>query len=370
MTFTIPPEKVSKLRFKIATALQSKSITARLLASITGTLNSMHLAVGPLVRLMTRSMYAQIALATSWDSYLRLDSCSKGELLFWSETYDFETGYTFKFRPVTAKVVFTDASDSGYGGFLLRRLGKDIVRGSFTPDERRESSTKRELLGVLYALQSLAHQLSHSSVRIYVDNYGASRILQVGSPKPHLHDLAVEILRISLQHDIKLLPQWVPRELNYVADHYSKINDTDDYSMDDHSYQFINRRYGPFTIDRFADNLNTRTPRFNSKYHCPGTCGVDAFTENWRGDDNFLCPPISLICATIRHLRDSKARGVLVVPIWPSSYFWPILYPNGRTMPHFVKDFTVFSPHWTSRGKNTVFVGKPSFNCMAILCQF
>ena len=370
MTFSVPPEKVAKLKTKINNAMDSESVTARHLASIAGSLNSTHLAVGPLVRMMTRSVYAQVTDAPAWDYRVFLNSHSRQELSFWSETYDFDIGYTFKFKPVTAKVIFTDASDFGYGGFLLRRLGKDIVRGSFSHEEQNKSSTERELLGVLYVLQSLAQKLSHTSVRIYVDNYGASRILQIGSPNTHLQHIAVEILKISLVNDIKILPQWVPRELNYVADYYSKLKDTDDYSMDEHSFQLINQKYGPFTFDRFADNINTRTSRFNSKFYCPGTCGVDTFTENWHGEINYLCPPVSLITAAIRHLQICKATGVLVVPVWQSSYFWPTLYPDGFAMPTFVKDFTVFKPYWYSKGRNSAFVGRPSFDSMALLCQF
>ena len=37
------------------------------------------------------------------------------------------------------------------------------------------------------------------------------------------------------------------------------------------------RRWGVATIDRFASEKNLKTMKFNSKYLCPGTLGVDAF---------------------------------------------------------------------------------------------
>ena len=42
---------------------------------------------------------------------------------------------------------------------------------------------------------------------------------------PHLQQLAVEIVRTALTHDIWVLPVW-PWELNCIADYYNKINDT------------------------------------------------------------------------------------------------------------------------------------------------
>ena len=38
-----------------------------------------------------------------------------------------------------------------------------------------------------------------------------------------------------------------------------------------------------------------------------------------------MVPPVSLVGKVLFHLRLCGGRGVLVVPCWPSSYFWPLL---------------------------------------------
>ena len=164
--------------------------------------------------------------------------------------------------------------------------------GKFSEAALNTSSTMRELLAVQHSLQSLTGLLSNESVRVYVDNFAASRILTVGSARSHLQEIALSIFQISLSYNIKLIATWVPRELNIIADHYSKLRDTDVWSIDDASFQSIDTRFRHFTIDRFADNLNTKLPRFNSKYFCPDTSGVDAFTENWAHENNWACPPL------------------------------------------------------------------------------
>lgn len=370
MTFTVPLEKVQTLRSKLEKLLRQNSVTAKQLASVAGTLSSMNLAVGPMVRMLTRSMYAQIATANSWYSPLVLNHDTKTELRFWCTNYDFQNGYSFKPKPVVAKLIFTDASSAGYGGFLLKRVGKEVVVGNFDASERPMSSTFRELLAVKYVLQALKNYIAHRSIRIHVDNFASSRILTVGSAKTHLQQLAMDIFKFALSHDIRILTQWVPRELNTVADYYSKINDTDDFSIDNYSFSILNTKYGPYTFDRFADNSNTKVSRFNSKYHCPNSSGVDAFTENWGYENNWICPPISLIGAVFRHMKLCKARGTIVVPVWESASFWPLLYPDGLHFPNFVKDFTVFTPYYTSKGGNKVFVGRPKFRTIALFCVF
>ena len=87
----------------------------------------------------------------------------------------------------------------------------------------------------------------------------------------------------------------------------------------------LKRNFENFTVDRFSDDLNKKLSNFNSKYHCPNTSGVNAFTYNWSEHFNWLCPPISMIGDAIKHLKLCHARGVLFVPMWPSSYFWPLL---------------------------------------------
>ena len=244
------------------------------------------------------------------------------------------------------------------------------MRGRFTYTESRTSSTFRELLAVKYTVSSLSTMLKGQSVLVNVDNFSASRILLIGSAKSHLQELALSIFKFCLAYDIRLVPKWVPREKNTVADAISKSSDTDDWSIDNATFAMLNRLYGPFTVDRFADDLNKKVVRFNSKFHCPGTEAVDAFTETWSGDNNWLCPPISLIGSVIRHLALCRASGTLLVPVWPSAYFWVLIYPNGLQMANFVKSYRVVDPFYRSTGNNRVFVGRPKFKAIALKCVF
>ena len=273
-------------------------------------------------------------------------------------------------RPTTTKIVYTDASAQGYGGYLVKRLGNVIARGTFSRIESATSSTFRELLAVKYTVLSLRDELANQAVSVNVDNFGTSRILAIGSKKPHLQSLAKDILRYCIQRNIKLIPEWVPREKNKLADYISKMSDTDNWSIDDNTFLRINNRFGPFTVDRFATFENTRLQRFNSRFHSPNTEAVNCFTEDWKGDNNWLCPPVSLIGSTIRHLNQCNGSGTLLVPIWPSAYFWPILYPDGVNMAHFVKDFMTVHPFYKSTGNNRVFVGRTKFHSLALQCNF
>ena len=64
------------------------------------------------------------------------------------KTLNKRTDYTFKPSPITSKMIFTDASDTGYSGFKVNRLGKLLCSGKFDENEIGTSSTTRELLAV------------------------------------------------------------------------------------------------------------------------------------------------------------------------------------------------------------------------------
>ena len=83
---------------------------------------------------------------------------------------------------------------------------------------------------------------------------------------------------------------------------------------------------------------------FNSKYWCPGTSGVYAFAFNWHSDNNWLVPPISLVSKVLTHLRHSCAKGVLIIPKWESSFFWPSLVDvQTGTYKNFISEVVEYS---------------------------
>ena len=50
--------------------------------------------------------------------------------------------------------------------------------------------------------------------------------------------------------------------------------------------------------------------------------------HDWgREENNWWCPPLSLIPRVIRHAQMCGAREILVVSHWPSAAYWPILCP-------------------------------------------
>ena len=154
MAFTVPSKQINKLLADIKNILMQNNLTPKKLAKITGQLSSMRLAIGPLVRLFTRNMYHEIEIRVSAYEPKIITKETKDELEFWLNNIHIYNGYTFKPRALTTCLVFTDASDDGYGGFILKRLNKEVCSAKFKNCEKKTSSTHRELLTVKYVLDN------------------------------------------------------------------------------------------------------------------------------------------------------------------------------------------------------------------------
>ena len=103
------------------------------------------------------------------------------------------------------------------------------------------------------------------------------------------------------------------------------IIDHDDWGVTSFWFEHIAQILGRPSIDRFADGRNTKTARFNSRFYWPQCEAVDAFTQDWSCDLKWFVPPIYLVGRVIRYLRLSRADGILVVPVWKSAYYWPMV---------------------------------------------
>ena len=191
-----------------------KKVGVRALASFAGQAGSLHQAIGSVARIFTRATLRHIAGAPSWNSHVFITSEVLAELTFWANTKRLQY-QTNIWRParVEALTMYTDASDSGWGGWVR---GTPVrARGYFAPWERVQSSTWRELQGVLQMLRSLPNELKGKEVILYTDNQGVESIIKKGASNSEpCHDVLIDIFWVCFSMGISLTCHWIPRSLN------------------------------------------------------------------------------------------------------------------------------------------------------------
>ena len=158
------------------------------------------------------------------------------------------------------------------------------------------------------------------------------------------------------------------------ADFLCRIFDSDDWGLSPLSFHHIDLVWGPHSVDRFANHENAKLPRFNSRFWNPGSEGIDAFVMDWRGENNYACPPICLILRVLHHMRNCKASGSLIVPFWHSAPFWPMICPDGERFASFIVDWMelpTFKEAYISGSCNSVFGNENlNFGMIALRVHF
>jgi len=335
--FSVPTAKVNNLMVVLNNLKRNCNwVSAREVSRATGILISMGLALGPVARLFTRNLYRDQNSVPTLSYKLSLSEESLQEVQFWIENFAELAGQPMWHSAPSIDVIsYSDASSTGWGGYVVQ-LGQKVARGDWDEKDRNQSSTYRELKAVRLVLQSYAPLLSSKECKHRSDNQSAISILCTGSNKKHLQDEATKIYAICRHHGIRLYPEWIPRDLNKRADYWSKVIEPDDWMLNPVYFRMLDAMWGPHTVDRFASVHSKQLHRFCSRWLCPGCEGVDAFTLNWSGENNWLVPPVYLISRVLRHMIHFKESGTLVVPYWPSAPWWPMFFKDCGVVQNFV----------------------------------
>nr|XP_022336293.1 uncharacterized protein LOC111132768 [Crassostrea virginica] len=282
----------------------------------------MKVVVGDIVRMKTRFLYYCILSKASWEAKVKISVDALKEIEFWRKNVSILNGNGLSIEFVCASdvcnlLLYCDASDVGFGGYFEtfddennENVFLGSVVGNWTADESRLSSTWRELEAVNRVMKSRVNFIQNQNLNVISDNKNVSKIMQVGSKKPYLQIAASQIFETCIENGVQVTNVWKPRYENKRADFLSRLSDMDDWSVHDDVFQKYEKMWGIHTIDRFATHYNKKCERFNSKYWCPGTEAIDAFTQGWVCENNWLVPPPSLISRVINKMLAEKASGL------------------------------------------------------------
>lgn len=191
----------------------------------------------------------------------------------------------------------------------------------FSEEQATHPPSTRELLTVLLTLQNNTQRFAGSHILFLTDSTAVvSCINTFSSHSPDLHALSSDIWLLATQYNIELSARHIPGSTN-PADVPSRIAEPGDWALNPLLFQEIENRFGPHTIDRCADNLNTKLPRFNSWYLCPGAENINCLHQNWRTqpiylqrENNYAFPPFSILTNIIDLIHAQRATTTLVVP--------------------------------------------------------
>lgn len=322
----VPKDRIQKLKHDIKRLKLKGQASARFIARLCGQCVSMTKAILP-AKLMLRNLYRLLSTKASWQDVLTLDEASANDLDWWYDSLVAWNGRAYSSRQSNKPVVqiATDASQTGYGGTILHT--KYSAQGFWPNSIATRCSNYREILAVYLTLVSFKEIVKGHTVQILSDNVATvSYLVCMGGPSRQLSEIASNIWGFAIQNNISLSAKYLQGIQNKVADGLSRLASSYEWKLHTRIFQYLNIKWGPFSVDRFANMSNTQLARYNSLFLDPMTMGVDAFSQCWSGENNYLNPPIRLMNRVLDKIIADRAVATLICPIWPAqSWFTKLL---------------------------------------------
>lgn len=374
LILSLPKDKVSALR-KDVRSLQNSHVqkppTAKDLASLVGRLVATHAAIEPAL-LYTRALNSDAVRARrlgGWHQQVSLSPESLADLERWLILLTDWDGRLL-FAPTPEVVITTDASGHAWGAWLStpQEREKPILQtwGLWSREEKRRSSNWKEATASLLALQSFRDQVRGKAVLLRTDNTSnVANVNRGGGTSPALTTVARRVWEFCHVWECSVRAEHKPGTENERADKLSRtVHDNSDWRLDPMLFRRVEALWGPFTVDLFATRLNAQLPRYFSFRPDPGASALDALAQPWLPERAYGNPPFGLAGKVLRKVREEKATVVLILPVWRSSVWWPLLLELLVELPRVLpRKFDTYRPDYTSNEQG---VGLPPWESVAV----
>ena len=136
--------------------------------------------------------------------------------------------------PEVVKSVTPEVVRSGkFADLNVHTSLQNEVIGVWSCIEKKKSSTWREAETVKRVIVSNVDTLRGKRVKVFSDNKNVQSVLQAGSSKEELQEIASDVRDFCDNNQIDLSVGWIPRALNERTDYLSRCKDCDDWEIAD-----------------------------------------------------------------------------------------------------------------------------------------
>jgi hypothetical protein len=365
--YIVPPKTVTSVETMARTLLvtakkASGRVPLRTLARFTGTIASISLAC-PLARFRTRSLHDCVGSPTDWNGWTKLSRAARTDLRWWEVRFNqSSTSRAIWESTAYQQRVHVDASgNEGWGAALNMTVP---AQGFWRAHQQHHIIAMKELKAVRFALQSFLPDVANAVVRLHEDNQTVLKILLSGTTRsPLMMRELRKLFELCGLHGITLRPEYIRSHLNILADRLSRVKDQNDWKLNPVLFEDAAARWKRPTIDRFASENNRQCRRYNARYLGPTCEARDAFSQVWKGEQNWLNPPWGLIGKVLQKVRREGCAATLALPFWTSQYWWPLLQEMADDMVYYPPRRELFLPG--DKG-NTQFVGAPRWGVVVV----
>ena len=331
--FLMPPDKKIKFASLREDLLSHKTVSLKSLQKFVGKINSFTLVV-PAARLFSRVACLAMSRASKSPRAIPVSRELKAEFEHWRFLDSWSGFLPWKDEKHFQLDVFSDASDSGWGGILrLPDQPRQELHGHWDLSESDLPIVVKEALALLYVLRKVAGFISNARIDCFVDSATLVACWRKdGSRNTRVNNALKEIFHLTLSANLQVILHFVPSQQN-PADSPSRIPSDRDCTLSPASWLIVQQAFGPHTIDLMATSANVqkdstgRALPFFAPSPSPQALGVNVFSQTLSPSlSAYAFPPFVLVGPLIRFLTSQSCPYTIVVPdLRPRKYWWPLL---------------------------------------------
>lgn len=341
MQLFVPGPKRKKFRSACQRMLKKVSVgrstKLRTFASLAGKLQSLAPAV-PFCWLHLQAVVQTIRSKTEekhsgevqWDDLVEIPVQVVEELQWWISFLKGWNGSAI-IPEATSIDLYSDASNTGYGGFMVvkGKKARQVVQGFWSQEEKSLSTNSRELMAAQRVVLAYLKwkRIFGVAIRLFTDNLVTyTYINNMGGRFHHLREIAMSILSECERRRVKLVVEHLPGVQNVLADRLSRAPmDMSESELSPSLFRYLDALWGPHTVDFFATRYNAKLPRFATWGVDDRATYIDGLLHLKKKENGYANPPFSIIGQVLQRISVSSRDLTLIVPAWPSQYWWPLL---------------------------------------------
>ncbi|KAA6361917.1 MAG: hypothetical protein EZS28_042555 [Streblomastix strix] len=192
----------------------------------------------------------------------------------------------------------TDAATSGWGQTLEKALEMiAMTQRTWNKRQAKLISNNKEIKAINQNLRSFSIFLKNSRVQSLVIRSDNSTAV-------------IDFRKWRITH--------LPGVKNEIADALCRLSRAGNYKLNEKIFQqtYLEMNLNP-TINLFSQHFNNLLPRFMSPIRGHGEIAIDALNQAWKMELLWIHPPIPLLPAVLKQIREDQIEAMIIAPIWP-----------------------------------------------------
>ncbi|KAA6399693.1 MAG: hypothetical protein EZS28_004780 [Streblomastix strix] len=240
--------------------------------------------------------------------------------------------------------ITTNGNDNRCGTLWMRFYMKKrklemiaVVRAAWNKRQAKLTSNNGEIKAITQGLRSFAKTLKNSRVQSLAIRSNSSTVV---------FDISKWRASISLIKEIKQVHQTIeklgiqihithlPGVKNEIANALCRLSRADDYKLREKIFRqtCLQMNFNP-TIDLFSQHFNNVLPRFMSTVGGHGEIAIDALNQTSKIKLSWIHPPIPLLPAVLKNIREEQIEALIEAPLWPCQiWFTELINENAQSL--------------------------------------